>query len=215
MRRKALPAFFAILAVIGSSAEAADLSRCARVIDGDTINIRNQRIRIAAIDACERDQTGLKDGKVWRCGVAARSYLANMIDGQHVRCDIIDEDQYRRLVGQCFIGDIDIGLAMVKAGMAEAMLRYLPASHSISEVEYGQAENGARDSDLGIWSAEIESPHVYRRSKSDPGNSQYHAMADLLLCAVLLHIFRRIAGRFVDIAVIVINIGAEFAVVCR
>ncbi|MEI2300536.1 thermonuclease family protein [Ensifer sp. MJa1] len=166
MRLKALPAVFATLIVIGSSAEAADLSGRARVIDGDTFNIRNQRIRIAAIDACESYQTGLKDGKVWRSGVAARSYLGKMIDGQHVRCDIIDQDQHRRLVGQCFIGDIDIGLAMVKAGLAEAMLRYLPATRSISEVEYGQAENRARDDGLGIWSAEIESPHVYRRYKS-------------------------------------------------
>ena len=165
MRHKGLPAFCAILIVIGGSAEAADLSGRARVIDGDTINIRNQRVRIAAIDACERDQTGLRDGTVWRCGVAARSYLSKMIDGQHVRCDIIDQDQYRRLVGQCFLGDIDIGLAMVKAGMAEAMLRYLPATHSISEVEYGQAENSARDNGLGMWSAEVESPHLYRRAK--------------------------------------------------
>ncbi|TWA12843.1 nuclease-like protein [Sinorhizobium medicae] len=63
-------------------------------------------------------------------------------------------------------GDVDIGLAMAKAGLAEAMLRYLPATHSISEVEYGQAENRARDSGFGMWSAEIESPHEYRRSKS-------------------------------------------------
>ena len=166
MRRKALPAVFATLIFVGSSAEAADLSGRARVIDGDTISIRKQRIRIAAIDACERDQTGLKDGKVWLCGVVARSYLGKLIDGQHVRCDIIDQDQYRRLVGQCFIGDTDIGLAMVNAGLAEAMLRYLPATHSISEVEYGQAENRARDRGFGMWSTEIESPHVYRRSKS-------------------------------------------------
>jgi len=164
--RKALPAFFAALFIFCGSAQADDFSGRARVIDGDTISIRKQRIRIAAIDACERDQTGLKDGKVWRCGAASRSYLAKMIDGQHVRCDIIDQDQYRRLVGQCFIGDVDIGLAMVKAGMAEAMLRYLPASHSISEVEYGQAEHSARDNGFGMWSAEIESPHLYRRAKS-------------------------------------------------
>ncbi|MDW9924789.1 thermonuclease family protein, partial [Sinorhizobium meliloti] len=113
---------FAALVIVHGPAESADYSGRARVIDGDTISIRNQRIRIAAIDACERDQTGLKDGKVWGCGVAARSYLGKMIDGQHVGCDIIDQDQYRRLVGQCFIGDVDIGLAMVKAGLAEAML---------------------------------------------------------------------------------------------
>ncbi len=158
MRRNALPALFAALVIVHGSAEAADYSGRARVIDGDTISIRNQRIRIAAIDACERDQTGLKDGKVWGCGVAARSYLGKMIDGQHVRCDIIDQDQYRRLVGQCFIGDVDIGLAMVKAGLAEAMLRYLPATHSISEVEYGQAENRARDSGFGMWSGRDRKP---------------------------------------------------------
>ncbi|RVI51063.1 thermonuclease family protein [Sinorhizobium meliloti] len=157
---------FAALVIVHGSAEAAVYSGRARVIDGDTISIRNQRIRIAAIDACERDQTGLKDGKLWRCGVAARSYLGKNDRRSAVRCDIIDHDQYRRLVGQCFIGDVDIGLAMVKAGLAEAMLRYLPATHSISEVEHGQAESRARDGGFGMWSAEVESPHEYRRSES-------------------------------------------------
>lgn len=69
-------------------------------------------------------------------------------------------------MAQCSIGDVGIGLAMVKAGLAEPMLRYLPATHSISEVEYGQAENLARDNGFGMWSTEIESPHIYRRSKS-------------------------------------------------
>ena len=46
------------------------------------------------------------------------------------------------------------------------MLRYLPATHAISEVEYGQGENRAGDNGFGMWSPEIESPHVYRRSKS-------------------------------------------------
>ncbi|TIS62310.1 thermonuclease family protein [Mesorhizobium sp.] len=151
---------------MNAAAEPTAWSGQARVIDGDTISIRQQRIRIAAIDACELDQTGLKDGQTWRCGVIARSYLRKMIDGQHVRCDIIDQDRYRRLVGrQCFIGDIDVGLAMVNAGLAEAMLRYLPSSHPISLVEYGVAENRARGNGLGIWSAEIESPHLYRRAK--------------------------------------------------
>ncbi|MER8589702.1 hypothetical protein NKH19_31715 [Mesorhizobium sp. M1338] len=32
------------------------------------------------------------------------------ICGQHVRCDIIDQDQYSQPLGQCFIGDTDIAL---------------------------------------------------------------------------------------------------------
>lgn len=58
MRRNALLVLFAALVIVHGSAEAADYSGRARVIDGDTISIRKQRIRIAAIDACERDQTG-------------------------------------------------------------------------------------------------------------------------------------------------------------
>lgn len=72
-RLNALPPLFAALVIVHGSAETAEYSGRARVINGDTISIRNKRIRIAAIDACERDQIGLKDGKVWHCGVAARS----------------------------------------------------------------------------------------------------------------------------------------------
>lgn len=108
--------------------EAADYSGRARVIDGETISVRNQRIRSG--DRCLR----ARPDRIERREIMA---LWRMIDGQHVRCDIIDQDQYRRLVGQCFFGEVDIGLAMIKAGLAGTMLR----------------------------SAEIESPHVYRRSK--------------------------------------------------
>lgn len=69
-----------------ASAASADFSGQARVIDGDTFSIRQQRIRIAAIDACERDQAGFKNGAIWRCGIEARRFLASLIDGKHVRC---------------------------------------------------------------------------------------------------------------------------------
>lgn len=73
-----------------ASAASADFSGQARVIDGDTFSIRQQRIRIAAIDACERDQTGFKNGAIWRCGIEARRFLASLIDGKHVRCIEVD-----------------------------------------------------------------------------------------------------------------------------
>ncbi|PTE06638.1 nuclease [Mesorhizobium helmanticense] len=148
-----------------SAADPATWSGTARVIDGDTISVRQQRIRIAAIDACELGQTGFRNGKVWQCGIEGRAFLRRMIDGEHISCRIIDRDQYRRLVGHCFYRETDVGLAMVRAGLAESMLRYLPSSHPINLVEYGEAENSARDRRLGLWSAEIESPHLYRRAK--------------------------------------------------
>jgi len=88
-----------------------------------------------------------------------------MIDGKHVSCRIVDVDRYNRSVGQCFLGNTDIGLAMVRAGQAEAMLRYLPRNHGIDIANYGYAVNEARERLLGIWAADVESPHLYRRTQ--------------------------------------------------
>ena len=39
-----------------------------KIIDGDTIHISNNKIRLHAIDAPETKQTCLKNGKKWSCG---------------------------------------------------------------------------------------------------------------------------------------------------
>lgn len=101
----------------------------------------------------------------------------------------MDQDDYRRLVGQCFVGDIDVGLAMVSAGLVEAMLRYLPASHPISVVEYGAAENRARDDGLGIWSAKIESPPSLPSGQVFPCALTGHMLSDRRLAHNLSHLF--------------------------
>ena len=162
------PVFSALLFALlfSQSASAADYSGQARVIDGDTFSIRQQRIRIAAIDACERSQKGWKNGAEWACGVEARSYLSRLIDGKHVTCTIIDKDQYRRLVGQCFIQQTGISLQMVKAGQARLLLQYLPRGNSMPLDAYHQAEDSARGRRLGQWAAEIDAPSNYRHSNS-------------------------------------------------
>jgi endonuclease YncB( thermonuclease family) len=61
-----------------SSAQALDpLTGLARVIDGDTIAIGSQHIRLAGIDAPETDQVCL-DSTVhrWTCGISARDQLS-------------------------------------------------------------------------------------------------------------------------------------------
>ncbi|WP_312406574.1 thermonuclease family protein [Rhizobium sp.] len=164
--RSAILSLCYILFTFASAAVSSEIAGQARVIDGDTFSIRKTRIRIAAIDACERDQTGVKRGQIWPCGIEARRSLAKMIDGRHVRCVQIDTDQYRRLVGQCFIEGDDIGLRMVKLGQAVLLLRYLPATHPLDLNEYRLAEAEARRLRHGIWAARVEPPWLYRRKAS-------------------------------------------------
>lgn len=47
----------------------------AKVIDGDTIKIGEQRIKLAGIDAVELHQKCLRDGVEWNCGEGAKAWL--------------------------------------------------------------------------------------------------------------------------------------------
>ncbi len=57
----------------------ADTTGRATVIDGDTIEIHGERIRLDAIDAPESGQTCEADGQPWRCGQQAPLALADKI----------------------------------------------------------------------------------------------------------------------------------------
>ncbi len=68
-------ALLAIALLIGllwpGTALAETLSGPARVVDGDTLFVAGERIRLHGIDAPEKDQTCSIDGRDWACGIAA------------------------------------------------------------------------------------------------------------------------------------------------
>lgn len=79
------------------------LDGIAYVIDGDTIIIARERIRIQNFNAPELDQPG---------GQAAKAKLQAITRGKTVHCDGKARDRYARLVARCSVNGMDIGQEM-------------------------------------------------------------------------------------------------------
>ena len=108
-----------ILALLAAYPAAAEtLTGEARVIDGDTIEVAGERIRLHGIDAPESRQACMSERGLYGCGREATAAMQRAIGGQPVECKARDVDRYGRLVAVCFNDDgEDIGEALLlKAG---------------------------------------------------------------------------------------------------
>jgi len=132
----------------------------ARVIDGDTIQIGETRIRLEGIDAPEAGQTcGRKWVGTWRCGDAATEHVARLVKDQTVRCEPRGTDRYGRYLGVCSTGDVEINADLVRRGLAWAFIKYSRA--------YVEVEAEARALRIGIWQGDATPPWEYRRRAWD------------------------------------------------
>lgn len=131
-----------------------------RVIDGDTIVLDGERIRIVGMDACELGQTMIVDGGEWDCGEAGRIRMVQLIGSNAVRCVGERRDVYGRRVARCFVGELDLGRQLVAEGLAVVYrFRGRPTAPELVAVEAD-----ARRAGVGIWSAdEVIDPGAHRR----------------------------------------------------
>ena len=151
----------ALLASV-SAAPAAGIEGRASVIDGDTIEIHGERIRLEGIDAPESNQpcTHKRTGQTWRCGQQASIWLSDLIGARTVSCVEAGRDRWKRMLAHCTVGGQDIGAEMVRNGWAMAFIRY--------SKEYVPEETEARSAGAGIWASEFDPPWDWRRAKRPP-----------------------------------------------
>lgn len=75
----------------------------ARVVDGDTIVIARERIRLQNFNAPEMNEPG---------GPEAKARMQALTQGKTVHCDGKARDRYGRLVARCDVDGVDLGRAM-------------------------------------------------------------------------------------------------------
>ncbi|MEO1694456.1 MAG: thermonuclease family protein [Pseudomonadota bacterium] len=121
----------------------------ARVVTGDTLIIDGARVRLAGLAAPYPAQVcRTARRRAWRCGRRAERRLKRLTRGRTVACTVTESAPSR---GTCRAGNIDLGAAMVRRGLAFA------DTGGPYSAEAAAAKSGRR----GIWQGTAETPDVY------------------------------------------------------
>jgi endonuclease YncB( thermonuclease family) len=134
------------------------------VIDGDSIRVGGETVRLFGIDAPEVDQTCRRpDGTVWRCGAWARDEARRMFEGRRATCREMDRDRYGRIVATCEMEGHDIGAVLVSNGHARAYRRFSD--------RYVEIEKAAVIAGRGIFGSEMAAPEAHRARAQPPAQA--------------------------------------------
>ncbi len=132
------------------------ISGRAIVVDGDTLEIAGERIRLSGIDAPELDQTCAdRDARAVPCGRIARDRLRDKIGDAALRCEIEGRDRYKRILARCRLGTLDLQSWLVREGLAVSFVRY--------SRDYDADEAAARGAGAGMWAGRFMMPWDWRR----------------------------------------------------
>jgi endonuclease YncB( thermonuclease family) len=152
------------LACVGSEAPAGArpaITGGARVVDGDSIVIADEQIRLIGIDAPEVGQTCRVASQDSPCAQDASVALAEIIGTTTVRCEVYGRDRYQRALGVCYAGDVELNRAMVQAGHA---LAWYPEEGVVLGPSYDVEQATAQQARAGIWQSDFIAPSEWRRT---------------------------------------------------
>jgi endonuclease YncB( thermonuclease family) len=147
-----------ILVISSSFAQTKTIEGITQVVDGDTLKIGKNRIRLHGIDAPEAKQLCRnKTLSDWLCGKAATKALRKKIDNRVVQCFSEKKDRYKRYIAVCSIDGENLNQWLVLNGWAVAYRKY--------SKDFIRAESIAKSRRTGIWTGEFILPWKWRRGK--------------------------------------------------
>lgn len=135
------------------------------IVDGDTLWLGIHEIRLYGVDAPEHGQPCISENQSPNfCYKAASKALENFSKMDNFRCEIRTKNdkawkRYGRYIAKCYVGELDIGSALVSQGLAYA--------DPIYGDEYLTLQAAAIKAKIGMHSTEHKSPKAWRKEKNE------------------------------------------------
>ena len=102
------------------------LEGVASAIDGDTIIINSYKIRLNGVSAPELSEKG---------GNEAKQAMQKILENQTIKCSLSGRRSYKRYIGVCWIGAVDVGALLILQGFARDCFRYSGGRYQALEPE--------------------------------------------------------------------------------
>jgi len=153
--------------ILSTNTIAEEIIGVPRIVDGDTVHIKEYKIRLEGIDApeirqkCKKEK--LKISSVigytfyedYYCGKVSKENLDGKINGSKIKCVSSSKDRYKRYLATCFKDEVNLNQWMVRNGHAVAYRRY--------SKKYILDEDFAKENKLGLWQGKFLDPEKWRK----------------------------------------------------
>ena len=137
----------------------------ATVVDGSSLDIKSNRIRLWGIDTPERGAWCYRNGQRWKPMDDSTVALRRCIQGKTVTCRVqkVERSWFRmRHTSECWTEDgLDLGECMIRAGFATDYT-------CLSDGYYRNLETEAKNKGVGLWQCD-NGPGTRRWGRQGPG----------------------------------------------
>lgn len=154
---------------LSMAAKPRQLAGYVRVVDGDTLHLAENKIRLMGIDAPEKKQQCQVRkphgaSSPYPCGLWATKWLAVKTKNKTVVCKITAKDRWGRLIGICTVAGENSSLnsQLVSRGWAVAYRKH--------SKRYIIEEAAAKQARRGIWAGPFERPEQWRKNQKRKKN---------------------------------------------
>lgn len=137
----------------------------AEVIDGDTFRLEDgESVRLLGVDTPERGEPLFDEATAFARAVLSRQPVRLLL------CDRQERDRYQRLLAFVDAGTLDLGLELVRQGLARTL--FIPPCGMERALAYRAAERRAFREGVGIW--------ALQRPRTVPHTEAYRYIGSLM-----------------------------------